>query len=158
MKIIEYSVVLDTDRKNVLVKNKVHSYSDTEDFSNPESIRKMINKLFRADILAEEHMWLLALDTKAQAKGVFEITHGTVNASLVTPREVFIRLLLCGATGFVLIHNHPSGIANPSKEDKEVTMRFKQAGDLMCINLWDHIIIGNNYCYSFHTDKQLNKM
>lgn len=157
MKIIEYSVVLDTDRKNVLVKNKVHSYNDTEDFSNPESIRKMINKLFHADILAEEHVWLLALDTKAMPKGVFQISHGTADTSLVTSREVFIRLLLCGATGFVLVHNHPSGVPNPSQEDKRVTQRFKQAGELLGLRLLDHIIIGKDSCYSFYADDKLNE-
>lgn len=59
-----------------------------------------------------------------------------------------MKLCLCGAYGFVLVHNHPSGNCCPSKEDREVTEKMKQCGELMNINLVDHIIVGNGY-YSF---------
>ena len=108
----------------------------------------MINAIYNATVLTEEYMWLIALDTKYAPIGIFEISHGLLNASLISPREVFMKLCLCGAYGFVLVHNHPSGNCYPSKEDREVTEKMKQCGELMNINLVDHIIVGNGY-YSF---------
>lgn len=91
---------------------------------------------------------MIATDTKQKVLGVFEISHGTVNTSLISPREVFIRALLCGADYIILVHNHPSGNSHPSMEDKKVTERIKECGELMNIKLLDHIIIGDDY-YSF---------
>ena len=69
---------------------------------------------------------------------------GTVNKSLVHPREVFKNAYLCSASGIICIHNHPSGDINPSKEDINITLRLKECGKIMGIELLDHIIIGNN--------------
>lgn len=76
---------------------------------------------------------------------MFEASHGTVNASFVNPREIFIRLLLVGASAFVVSHNHPSGDYTPSKEDIHITRRLKECADMMGITLLDHIIIGDGY-------------
>ena len=114
----------------------------------------MINTIYNASVLTEEYMWMIALDTKCNPIGIFEISHGTVNASLISPREIFMRLCLCGATNFVLIHNHPSGDITPSKEDINVTTQMKEAGKLMNINLLDHIIVGDIY-YSFRENNNV---
>ena len=97
----------------------------------------------------QEHMKLLMLDTKSKLLGESNISKGTVNASLVSPRELFIEALECGAVSIILLHNHPSGDPTPSQADILFTKRVKEAGELIGILLLDHIIIGNNCYISF---------
>lgn len=154
MRITKYSTELDTDRKNILVKENSKNCPEIDKLDSPKKISDMLNYLYNAKSKAEEYMWLIALDTKCNPLGIFEISHGTVNASLVSPREIFIRLCLCGAVKCILAHNHSSGDTVPSKEDIEVTMRIKEAGELMDINLLDHIIVGEDY-YSFRENNNV---
>ena len=74
--------------------------------------------------------------------GIFEVGHGTVNACLLHTREIMIRNVLCGASAFIVVHNHPSGELSVSKDDISTTEQLKKAGELMEIPLLDHIIIG----------------
>ena len=74
------------------------------------------------------------------------ISQGTVNVSVVSPREIFIEAVKHHAVSLVMIHNHPSGDPAPSREDINLTKRVKEAGELLGIRLLDHIIIGDN-CY-----------
>ncbi len=97
----------------------------------------------------QEHMKLLMLNSKAMLIGESDISKGTVNASLITPRELFIEALQKNAVAIVILHNHPSGDPSPSQEDIYTTTRIKKAGDLIGIELLDHIIIGNNSYISF---------
>lgn len=75
----------------------------------------MLNTVFRLNRPTEEYMYMLALDNKCELLGVFEVAHGTVNATLYNLREIFICALLCGASCIVLTHNHPSGDTTLSK-------------------------------------------
>lgn len=102
----------------------------------------------------QEHMKLLMLNTKARLIGETDISKGTVNASLVSPRELFIEALQKNAVSIILLHNHPSGDPTPSKEDILITKRIKEAGNLIGIELLDHIIIGNN-CYTSLAEENL---
>ncbi len=77
-----------------------------------------------------------------------------MNGAYARPREIFIRLLLAGASGFVLCHNHPSGDCRPSKADIQVTEQLKECADFMAVNLFDHIIIGDR-CFSFKVNGML---
>ena len=79
----------------------------------------------------------------------FEVAHGTHNAALVGVREIFIRALLCGAAGIVLVHNHPGGCLNPSEEDLCVTDKVRAASEFLGIQLYDHIIVGQGSWFSF---------
>ena len=99
-------------------------------------------------------MKLLMLDTKTRLIGESLISKGTVNATLVSPRELFIEALQKNAVSIILLHNHPSGEPTPSREDLLVTKRIKEAGSLIGIELLDHIIIGNN-CYLSFAEKKL---
>ena len=73
---------------------------------------------------------------------------GTVNKSLVHPREVFKYAYLSSASGIICIHNHPSGDVNPSREDIDITKKLIEIGKIQAIPIIDHIIIGNNLYYS----------
>lgn len=145
MKVIKYKVLLDEENKNILVKESAQLYaSEKGEMNTPAQIVHLCNDVLQANRLAEEHLWLLAFNTKNKLLGLFEVSHGTVNGSLITPREIFVRLFLCGAVRFVLVHNHPSGDPTPSQEDMAATERHIEVGKTMGIPLLDHIIIGSD--------------
>ena len=104
---------------------------------------------------SQEHIKLLMLDTKSMLIHETDISKGTVNASLISPRELFIEALKRNAVSIILLHNHPSGDPTPSTSDIALTNRVKQSGALIGIDLLDHIIIGNNCYRSFKEERLL---
>lgn len=120
------------------------SAKDAVILENPSSIVDYFKEEMRHQ--KQEHMKLLMLDTKSKLIGEKDISKGTVNAALITPRELFIEALANGAVYIILLHNHPSGDPTPSKNDIMLTQRVKEAGEIVGIHLLDHIVIGNN-CY-----------
>lgn len=114
---------------------------------SPYDCHKAILNIFNLNQHTQEHMVMLALDTKNNIAGAFTVHVGTVNSSIVHPRDIFQRALLCNATSIVLAHNHPSGSTAPSPEDVEVTKRLLDAGKIIGIELLDHLIIGDDYAY-----------
>lgn len=114
-------------------------------FQDPKSIACYYMEELRHE--KQERTKLLMLNTKSMLLGECDISKGTVNASIITPRELFIEALQKNATAIVILHNHPSGDPTPSQDDIDTTARIKKAGELIGIPLLDHIIIGNN-CYS----------
>ena len=156
MRVIKYKVMLDDCRKNVLVKETSTNYQEKQ-LNSPNKIVDMFNHIFNVSKLAEEYAWVLAMDSKNHCIGVFELSHGTVDISLVSPREIFVRLCLIGSVSFVLVHNHPSGDITPSKEDELVTDRVHAAGLMMGINMLDHMIIGDGCYYSFNEQGKLGR-
>ena len=121
-------------------------------FTSPSSIAKYYMEDLRH--AAQEQIKLLMLNAKSRLVGEADVSKGTVNASLITPRELFIEALQKNAVSIILMHNHPSGDPAPSKEDILLTKRIKDAGALIGIELLDHIIIGNN-CYISFVEKGL---
>ena len=97
----------------------------------------------------KEHFYALYLDTKNQIIEEKLVSKGILNASLIHPREVFNPAIRANSNSVILVHNHPSGNYAPSKEDKEVTKLLDNAGNLLGINVLDHIIIGKDGYYSF---------
>ena len=91
---------------------------------------------------AVEQFCVITLDTKLKVIGFHVITSGTLDASLVHPREVFQPAILCNASAIIAVHNHPSGDTTPSRQDHEVTERLKKAGEILGINLIDHFVVG----------------
>lgn len=93
-----------------------------------------------------EHFVVVALDTKNQPVSINICHVGTLNSSLVHPREVMKSAILSNAASILVGHNHPSGLCETSKEDIEITKRLKEAGTIIGIALLDHLIIGHeNY-------------
>lgn len=97
----------------------------------------------------QEELHLMMLNTKNILIKESLIFRGTVNASMASPREVFMEALRYHAVHVVLVHNHPSGDPTPSREDAELTGRMRDVGVLLGIPLIDHIIIGDNTYFSF---------
>ena len=154
MRIIQYKTILDEDRKNILVRESSKNYPDLGELDNPDNVCLLVNSVFDANRLAEEHVWLIAVNIKNHPIGVFEISHGSDHVSIVTPRELFIRLFLCGAHAFFLIHNHPSGDITPSSEDDELTKRIISAGKMLNVGLIDHVIIADRMYYSYRESRE----
>lgn len=113
-------------------------------FSEPSSIADYYMEQLRHE--ERECLILIMLDTKMHLIGDSVISKGTVDASLVSTREIFIEACRCRAVQIILMHNHPSGDPSPSREDLKVTEKVKKAGELLDIGLVDHIIIGDR-CY-----------
>ena len=94
---------------------------------------------------------------KTKLIGESELSLGTINTTLVSPREVFAEALRRNAAAVILLHNHPSGNPEPSKEDINVTFRIRDCGELLGIPLMDHIIIGDNCFFSFREQDILTR-
>jgi len=118
--------------------------------TGPDDAANMIQEVMR--YYAEEHFHVFFLDTRNQVIDHRDIHIGTLNASLVHPREVFRSAIAAGAAAVIVAHNHPSGDPTPSKEDLALTARLKQAGELVGIPVLDHLIIGNPRYVSMKTE------
>ena len=103
----------------------------------------------------QEYFYCVYLDTKGNYLGKKCLFIGTINNSLVHPREIFKEAYLLSANGIICIHNHPSGDVSPSKEDILLTMKIKEIGIIHGINLIDHVIIGDNSYYSFYDNGKI---
>ena len=99
--------------------------------------------------LEQEEIHVMFLNTKQNLLRDFLVSKGTVNASVITPREILIEGLRSLAVSMILVHNHPSGDPSPSESDLLLTRRVKEAGDVIGISLLDHIIIGDKRYLSF---------
>ncbi len=152
MRITTYRVEIGNDLCTNLIKEKSFNYK-CESFNKANLIVDMMNQVFALNRRAEEYLYMVAFNTKCKPIGIFELSHGTANQSFCNPREIFNRLCLCGATSFVLLHNHPSGDPAPSQSDFETYKRIKECSILMGIDLLDNIIVGKSY-YSF-TDNNI---
>lgn len=115
--------------------------------TDPESLVKALRGTIRDK--AKEHFKLILLNTRNKVIRISTISVGTLNASLVHPREVFKEALTHNASSLILAHNHPSGDTEPSEEDIRITRRLRDAGRIMGVEVLDHIIITRNSYFSF---------
>lgn len=147
MRIRKYRTELDENLHNVLVKESSHNYT-YENLNNPSSIAGMLNALYGLNRQSEEHLYMVALNSKNRPLGIFEISHGSINTTICEPREIFMKALLCGAVHIVLAHNHPSQDTTPSAADLKIAERIAEAGKIIGIGLIDNLIVGKD-CLSF---------
>ena len=127
----------------------VRKYQIFNSYNAYKSVCKIAEKADR------ECLWALSLTGKRHIIGINLVSMGSLTSSIVHPREVFKPAILSNAESVILIHNHPSGDPTPSHEDKEVTKRLKDAGDILGIRVLDHIIIGDRKFYSFADESLL---
>lgn len=120
-------------------------------FDNPKKIYDLACQL-GCDELAEEEVYCLCMNKKLRVVGLFMVSHGTVDGSPVSIREIFQKALLLGAVGISLWHNHPTGDVTPSVPDVTVTKQVKEAGQLIGIELLDHVIVGRDTYCSFREE------
>ena len=143
MRIVQYKTKLTEDGKAILEKELSVNYPGMDRFMNsPEKIVSFAHNYLRMHENAEEYLYMLCLNTKLQMTSVFELSHGNVNSSIFSVREILQKALLANAVSIILMHNHPSGDSTPSREDINVTIRLADAGRIVGVDVLDHIIIG----------------
>lgn len=120
------------------------SYRNDIVYDNPEKIADYY--IQKCKFLKKEHTFLMLFSNTHMLIDDIQISEGTVNSSLLSPREIMIEALKREAVNFIIVHNHPSGNPEPSAADITITKKLHAAGELLDIHLSDHIIIGNN-CY-----------
>lgn len=146
--IIKYNTEIDNSYRTIIVKEKEIEYG-VDLLSMPYKVVSMLNEVFKMESMAEEYCYLLCMNNNSRVIGIFEIGHGTVNTSIVSTRDVFMKALMVGAGGIVIAHNHPSGDPSPSEKDMLIFEKMKQASTLLNVELLDFIIVGRNQYLSF---------
>lgn len=154
MKLYQYDLTLDKERRNnyLTYAGEVECSDEWKIVNSPERIQLLLEEAYQLSTKAEEYVYLLAVNSKCRIIGVFLISKGTGSTAQLGIREIYIRALLIGAALILVVHNHPSGDPNPSKEDIFITKKLKKAGGLLGIPIVDHIIIGSSGYYSFRTE------
>ena len=124
--------------------NRLEDYSEAKDkhlVKTPEDVVSVVRSRLRGK--KKEHFLALLLDTRSQLIKVSEISIGSLDTSIVHPREVFKEAISASAASVIFVHNHPSGNPEASEDDTELTKRLAEAGEIMGIDVLDHIIIGD---------------
>ena len=129
--------------EELAINDESEKYFNGKSITNSSDIYQLFSYLSRE---SKEHFISIHLDTKNRIICVDTISVGSLTSSIVHPREVFKSVLLSSAASIAIVHNHPSGTTEPSKDDINITKRLKEAGDFLGIPVIDHIIIGNG-CY-----------
>jgi DNA repair protein RadC len=133
----------------VLEMSRRHLYETVQknnNIENPDDVRNYLTSHLRH--YQHEVFACLFLDNRHRVISFEEITHGTLNSAHVHPREVVKRALHKNAAAVILAHNHPSGVTEPSRADRELTQQMKKALELVDVRLLDHIIVGEGPCAS----------
>lgn len=135
---IRYSVKADTTGQPVVIGRTL---------STPAASAAALAALLQDE--PGEVFAILCLSTKHRVIAYHEVSRGTLDATLVHPREVFKAALLSNAASIILTHNHPSGDPTPSPDDHQLTRRLVDAGRLIGVEVLDHIIVGDGHYFSF---------
>lgn len=130
-----------------------HSLEEKIRIHSPQCVSDLLMERMR--YLTQEHFIILMLNTKNYVIHEHTVFIGSLNASIVHPREIFREAIKRSAANIIAVHNHPSGCAEPSYEDIEVTRRLINVGELVGIDLLDHIIIGDGEFISIKERRQL---
>jgi DNA repair protein RadC len=123
-----------------LAARLARSEAESRPIDSAEDVSRLLGEEMR--LLDFESVRVICLNTKHKVLAVEEVTRGTLNESLFHPREAFRPAVARQAHAVILVHNHPSGNTKPSDADIQVTRRMKQAGELLRIELLDHVILG----------------
>lgn len=120
----------------------ISELSQSSRVSSPGDVAELVMPRLR--FLKQEHFLVIHLNTKNKILSEETISKGTLDSSLVHPREVFKTAVKNSSAALILVHNHPSGDPQPSNDDLNLTRRLKEAGEIMGIPILDHLIIGDN--------------
>jgi DNA repair protein RadC len=119
----------------------------------PDDVVRLVGRKLRKE--PREHFLVLLLNARHEVMGRETVSIGSLNASIVHPREVFKPAILESAASLILVHNHPSGDPEPSEEDLAITKRLVQSGELLGIQVLDHVIVAQRGVVSFRTRQLL---
>jgi DNA repair protein RadC len=129
--------------KVITVKEKGSGYDCPAKVCGPYETYNIIKTVTQIDKEAQEVFGILVVNTKNKVLAVYEISRGSLNESIVNPREVYKAALLHNAAAIIAFHNHPSGDPTPSEQDILTTRRLAEAGKILGIPLLDHIVVGD---------------
>ena len=141
MNIYSYITKVNDSGCPYIVKKETYKVDGRKSYQRPDEVAEFICDSLGIQDCAEEYLYSICLDTKGHLIGCFEVSHGTINSSLASPREIYQKALMLGAVSIILTHNHPSGDPTPSAEDINLTKQVKQAGEMIGIPLLDHLIV-----------------
>ena len=147
MKIIQYDVELDEENRPYLVKENEFRNKRVS-CNSPDAIVELLNSdKYRLNKKSEECVYILGTNNKFTHANIFLLSKGNKDSSICSPFCIYQRLLLSNSTQFAMIHNHPSGVLTPSREDIQTSKKLKELAKQMHINFVDSLIIGkeNNY-------------
>jgi DNA repair protein RadC len=130
-----------------LVREPGTDVQPAERIRGPGDVHRLL--LPRIQPLEVECFFVLSLGSQSQLRAIEEVTRGTLTSSLVHPREVFRAAILAGAAGIIVVHNHPSGDPAPSADDRAATRQLVDAGRLLDVPVYDHVIIAGDRHVSF---------
>lgn len=130
-----------------MVKDGSIMYGDRK-INSPDQVVKIANDFIDIENSDREMFIAIYLNTKNEPVAIHAVSQGSLNASIVHPREVMKGAILSNSNSMIFVHNHPSGNPSPSKEDENITDKLIEAGELMGIKVLDHVIVGEEY-YSF---------
>ena len=140
-----------------LTLSKDTAFMIQERADNPEDVAKITHRLMKHfyEDKDREIFTILFVNTKLKVIGFNVVSVGSLNQSVVHPREVFKSAILANAANIILCHNHPSGNPFPSWNDENITQRLVEAGKLLGIEVIDHVIIGDDNYYSMRKNKTI---
>ncbi len=130
----------------------VKEEAQRQDIERITSAQNVYSLLHEYSLMDREHFLMVTLDGASKVINTRVIHIGTINQSLVHPREVFRPAIQDNAVGVIIAHNHPSGTLEASRADVSITNRLKEVGKLVGIELLDHVILGAGGFYSFSED------
>ena len=125
----------------VLRQSKVYESKYEYKVSGPHDVRAFAVDILGVNEYPEEHLFAISVSAKGDVIGVCEVSKGGIAGSMAEPRDVFKTAIMQNAAGIILIHNHPSGDVTPSREDIGTTERLKKAGEILGIQVLDHLIV-----------------
>jgi DNA repair protein RadC len=128
-----------------LVKEKSHKYEVSNVIKSPDDAADIFNQVLDMQNLPNEIFAMICLNTKNKVAGLHIISIGNLNGAIVHPREIFKAAMLNNSAAIIVGHNHPSGDTTPSREDIQITKRLIEAGEILGIEVLDHIIIGEGF-------------
>lgn len=148
VRMIKYKTRLTADKRVTLEKEVSVNRPDIVSYiKSPDDAATIGKGFMRIHEEPEEYLYMICMNTKNRIIGVFEVSHGNVNSSIVGVREIFQKALLANAVSIILMHNHPSGDCTPSRQDIDITKRITEAGKIIGVEVLDHIIVGEHqYC------------
>ena len=138
--------------KICMVKENDIEYPDVN-ISFPQTVADLVAKYVGTP--DREMFIVLAVNVRNKINGIHTVSVGSLDTSIVHPREVFKFAILANASSIIVAHNHPSGDTTPSSDDIELTKRLKQASEILAIDLLDHIVLGHDGQYLSFRDKGL---
>ncbi len=153
MRVYFYDIVKDeTVIKLKKIKSKDFPGLKYKGLTCPGIVSNFMDAVYDAKNLVEEHLWLICLNTKLVPNAVFEVSRGSMTDTNCSPVSIFQRVLLTGASGFIIVHNHPSSSTYPSQTDGDTFNEIRKLSKMMNLDFMDSIIVGDGKPYSYRYD------